>query len=122
MAYSVEVKKEFVTLRAEGRSYKDIAEKLNVACSTLKNWALELKREIIATELEHTDDLLAQSRLNRAAAMKDTVIELEKVKQSIKKKSYDEESMKTLHEMKTKMEKEITGMAHSTQKSLERCN
>jgi len=122
MAYSVDVKKQFVTLRAEGRSYNEIAEKLNVASSTLKNWAIELKREIFAVELEHTDELLAQSRLNRATAMKDTVIELGKVKQSIKKKSYDEESMKTLHEMRTKMEKEITDMAHSTQNSLESCN
>jgi len=65
-----EKKNEFIKLRAKGKSYLEIAKKLNVAKSTLANWNHEFKDDIAtlkAMELESLQNqfyLLKEGRIS----------------------------------------------------------
>ena len=66
----VELKEDFIRLRAQGFSYAKIAERLGVAKSTLANWNADLEAEIAsarAMELEALQEeyfLLKEKRIS----------------------------------------------------------
>ncbi len=66
----VELKEDFIRLRAQGLSYAKIAERLGVAKSTLANWNADLEAEIAsarAMELEALQEeyfLLKEKRIS----------------------------------------------------------
>lgn len=51
------LKEQFIELRAEGRSYADIAAALDVSKPTLLNWSRELEREIANAKTLRLDAL-----------------------------------------------------------------
>lgn len=62
-----ELKEQFVELRAEGRSYTDIATALNVSKPTLLNWSRELEREIANAKTLRLDALFEKYLVGKAA-------------------------------------------------------
>lgn len=63
-------KLRFVELRAEGRSYRAIAEILGVSKNTLTAWANELREEIRHARALELDALLEAFELNEAARLR----------------------------------------------------
>ena len=56
-------KERFIELRAEGRSYADIAAALNVSKPTLIAWGKELQKEVGNARTLRLDDTLRTTRL-----------------------------------------------------------
>ena len=52
-----DVRAEFIRLRAEGKSYRKIAEELHISRSTCSEWEAQLKEEIAALKHEQLTDL-----------------------------------------------------------------
>jgi hypothetical protein len=63
MSYSQSTKDQFLTLRADGLSYAQCAQQLNVSKHTLVNWAKEAKPQLDALRAIHTEALLDQYHL-----------------------------------------------------------
>jgi len=64
-AGKVELKLEFVELRAKGHSYAKIARRLKLAKSTLANWGAELEAEIARYKAIELEALLEQYYLQK---------------------------------------------------------
>jgi len=119
MAYSMEVKEQFIKLRATGLSYDKISAEMNVSAMTLKQWGKEYQTEIVALEYERAGEFLERSCLDRPSALEKSVIELEKINEAIGTKDYMNEDLKTLLKMREKNEADIVNMVHSIGWTLE---
>ena len=64
--FKSELKEQFIELRAEGRSYADIATALNVSKPTLLNWSRELEREIANAKTLRLDALFETYLVGKA--------------------------------------------------------
>ena len=60
------LKESFIDLRAEGRSYADIAEKLDVSKPTLISWGHELGKEVANAKTLHFDALFERYAVGKA--------------------------------------------------------
>lgn len=60
------LKERFIDLRAEGRSYADIAEKLEVSKPTLIAWGHELEKEVANARTLHFDALFERYAVGKA--------------------------------------------------------
>ena len=120
MAHSMEVKEQFIKLRAKGMSYDKIAAEINVTKPTLIGWAREFKKELCAAEYVRAIELMERSYLTRAAALEKSAIELERVENAIVKKDFSNEKLPTLLSRRSEIEKDMTNMVHSAKKSFER--
>jgi hypothetical protein len=72
MAKSEETRMQFIELRAQGRSYKQICSQLNIAKSTAVDWGRELEHEIArlkAVELEALYDMYSMHKEARLKAL-----------------------------------------------------
>jgi transposase len=121
MSHPTNIKEQFIQLRAEGWSYDKIALEINVSKSTQIEWAKELKKELYTAEYNKATELMEQSHLNRAAALKKAAEQLDRVVKAIEAKDLNQENLKTLLAMQEKLEHEMTDMVYSTKKSLDRC-
>src|SRR5215210_810929 len=68
----IEVQQRFVQLRAEGRSYQQIAQELGVCKRTVVNWSHKFQYEINnqrAIEMEALQEALLSTREARARAL-----------------------------------------------------
>jgi hypothetical protein len=63
MSYSQSTRDQFLSLRADGLSYAQCAQQLNVSKHTLVNWAKEVKPQLDALRAIHTESLLDQYQL-----------------------------------------------------------
>lgn len=69
-AGKLEIKSQFVDLRAKGWSYRRIARRLKVSKSTLANWSQELKEEIASLKAIELEALQEQYFLLREGRIK----------------------------------------------------
>lgn len=72
MAKSEETRMQFIELRAQGKSYKQICSSLNIAKSTAVDWGRELEHEIArlkAVELEALYDMYSMQKEARIKAL-----------------------------------------------------
>ena len=65
-----ETKTEFVKLRAEGRSYSYIADKLHISKSTCTEWERELKSQIAELKQEQLNELYSSYYMTKEARIK----------------------------------------------------
>lgn len=65
-----ETKTEFIRLRAEGRSYSYIAEKLQISKSTCTQWERELKEKIAELRQEQLNELYTSYSMTKEARIK----------------------------------------------------
>lgn len=63
---SAETKERFIELRAEGRSYADIADALGVSKQTLVTWGKELQKEVANVRTLRLDALFEQYAVSKA--------------------------------------------------------
>ena len=62
-----ELKQEYIQLRAEGRSYSYIADKLHISKSTCSSWEKELAAEIAKLKAEELNSLYERYHMNKEA-------------------------------------------------------
>lgn len=65
-----EKKTEFIRLRAEGRSYSYIADKLHISKSTCSSWEQELKGAIAELRQEQLNELYSSYAMTKEARIK----------------------------------------------------
>lgn len=65
-----ETKTEFIRLRAEGRSYSYIADKLHISKSTCSSWEAELKGAIAELRQEQLSELYSSYAMTKEARIK----------------------------------------------------
>lgn len=65
-----ETKAEFIQLRAEGRSYRYIAEKLHISKATCTEWERELKGEISELKQEQLNELYSSYYMTKEARIR----------------------------------------------------
>lgn len=65
-----ETKAEFIKLRAEGRSYSYIADKLHISKSTCTEWERELKTQIAELKQEQLNELYSSYYMTKEARIK----------------------------------------------------
>ena len=64
---TTEKKAEFIILRAEGESYRTIAQRLHISKSTCSNWEKELQDNITEAKEERLQDLFSLYRIGKEA-------------------------------------------------------
>ncbi len=65
-----ETKTEFIRLRAEGRSYRYIADTLHISRSTCTEWERELKAQITELKQEELNELYSSYAMTKEARIK----------------------------------------------------
>jgi hypothetical protein len=76
----LETKNQFISLRAEGRSYAYIGEALNISKATCTSWERELEREIAqlkAAQLQELYDSYHMTREGRIKKLGETLNQIE---------------------------------------------
>lgn len=66
----LETKKQFISLRAEGRSYAYIGEALNISKATCTSWERELEREIAQLKAAQLQELYDSYHMTREGRIK----------------------------------------------------
>ncbi len=85
MSYPQSTKDQFLTLRADGLSYAQCAQQLNVSRHTLINWARECKPQLDALRAIHTEALLDQVQLRLHQRITVLAAQYHRVVQTIEK-------------------------------------
>lgn len=83
MAYSNDEKEKFVNLRAQGKSFAEIADILDVARSTLFNWQADLTNELREQRFVEYDSLCRQNHLTRKELLKRNIDLLKRIDSEI---------------------------------------
>ena len=83
MAYSNDEKEKFVNLRAQGKSFAEIADILDVARSTLFNWQADLTNELREQRFVEYDSLCRQNHLTRKELLERNIELLKRIDSEI---------------------------------------
>lgn len=78
-----EIKQEYIRLRAEGRSYSYIADKLHIAKSTCTAWEKELEAEVAQLKREELKSLYDAYGMTKEARIKKLGDTLERVEDAL---------------------------------------
>lgn len=93
---------EFLKLRSEGKTYKEIANQLNVHPNTITNWSKELKEEIQNQDKEEYEELYCMYHMDRKARIQQYGEVLKMIDTEIDKRDLSEISLDRLLDYKLK--------------------
>ena len=99
----VELKSQFIELRAKGWSYARIARKLKVGKSTLSNWSSELEAEIASLKAMELEALYERYYLAKEGRIKLLGDQLKNIEAELKTRKLDTVSTDKLLELKLKV-------------------
>ena len=102
-AGKLELKSQFVELRAKGWSYVKIARKLKVSKNTLANWGAELEGEIASLKAMELEALYEKSYMTKEARIKLLGAQLKEIQDELKKRGLEGVSTEKLLEMELKL-------------------
>lgn len=102
-AGKLEVKAQFVELRAKGWSYLKISRKLKVSKNTLANWGAELEGEIASLKAMELEALYEKSYMTKEARIKLLGAQLKEIQDELKKRGLEGVSTEKLLEMELKL-------------------
>ena len=102
-AGKLELKSQFVELRAKGWSYVKIARKLKVSKNTLANWGAELEGEIASLKAMELEALYEKSYMTKEARIKLLGAQLKEIQDELKKRGLEGVSTEKLLEMGLKL-------------------
>ena len=89
-----EIKKEYVRLRAEGKSYSVIAEQLHISKSTCTKWERELSAQINELKRAEFQELCESYGMTKEARIKKLGDTLEKIEDAIAKADFSTVALK----------------------------
>lgn len=78
-----ETRQEFIRLRAEGKSYRRIAEALQISRATCSIWERELKQEVDARKQERLEDIYDNYAMTKAARVQRLGNTLNRIKDAL---------------------------------------
>lgn len=99
----LELKSQFIELRAKGWSYARIARKLKVSKSTIANWSTELEAEIASLRAMELDALYERYFLAKEGRIKLLGEQLKKIQAELKTRSLADVSTEKLLEIQLKV-------------------
>ena len=102
-AGKVEIKSQFIELRAKGWSYVKIARKLKVSKNTLANWGAELEGEIASLKAIEMEALHEKYFMNKEARIRLLGEQLKEIKDELKRRGLETVSTDRLLEMELKL-------------------
>lgn len=97
-----EVKDNFIAMRAQGKSYSYIADKLHISKSTCTAWERELQNEISIRKSEQLEQLYNSYFMTREARIKKLGAILEKIDGALNRLDFDKISPERLLDYKLK--------------------
>ena len=102
-AGKMEIKSQFIELRAKGWSYLKIARKLKVSKNTLANWGAELEGEIASLKAVEMEALHEKYFMTKEARIQLLGEQLQEIKAELKRRGLEEVSTEKLLEMELKL-------------------
>ena len=102
-AGKLEVKSQFIELRAKGWSYVKIARKLKVSKNTLANWGAELEGEIASLKAMELEALYERSYMSKEARIRLLGSQLKEIQDELKKRGLEDVSTEKLLDMELKL-------------------
>ena len=99
----LELKSQFVELRAKGWSYVKIARRLKVSKNTLTNWGAELEGEIASLKAMEMEALHEKYFMNKESRIRLLGEQLKEIKAELKRRGLDDVSTDKLLEMELKL-------------------
>jgi transcriptional regulator with XRE-family HTH domain len=99
----LELKSQFIDLRAKGWSYSRIARKLKVSKNTLANWSSELEGEIASLKAMELEALYEKYYLTKEARIKLLGGQLKEIQEELKARKLDSVSTDKLLELELKI-------------------
>jgi len=99
----VELKSQFIELRAKGWSYSRIAKKLKVGKTTLSNWSSELEAEIASLKAMELEALYERYYLTKEERIKLLGEQLKAIESELNIRTLETVSTDKLLEMKLKI-------------------
>lgn len=102
-------KEQFVELRAQGKSYQDIAAELRISKQTAINWAKEMQVEIANRKTLALDALYQKHLLSTASRVEAFGEQLTKVRAELNKRSFDNVPTEKLFDLMLKMMNTMNG-------------
>ena len=102
-AGKLELKSQFVELRAKGWSYVKIARRLKVSKNTLTSWGAELEGEIASLKAMEMEALHEKYFMNKESRIRLLGEQLKEIKAELKRRGLDDVSTDKLLEMELKL-------------------
>ena len=102
-AGKLEVKSQFIELRAKGWSYVKIARKLKVSKNTLASWGAELEGEIASLKAMELEALYEKSYMTKEARIRLLGSQLKEIQDELKKRGLEDVSTEKLLDMELKL-------------------
>ena len=99
----LELKSQFVELRAKGWSYVKISRRLKVSKNTLTNWGAELEGEIASLKAMEMEALHEKYFMNKESRIRLLGEQLKEIKAELKRRGLDDVSTDRLLEMELKL-------------------
>lgn len=104
MAATKAKKQEFISLRAEGISFDEISDRINISKPTLIKWSKEFEEDIWEIQKSMDKKFIKEEKLKRKIRAKYLRNELEKAYEALEKTNYDKLSKKEIIQIIDKLE------------------
>ena len=102
-AGKMEIKSQFIELRAKGWSYLKIARKLKVSKNTLAGWGAQLEGDIASLRAVEMEALHEKYFMTKEARIQLLGEQLQEIKAELKRRGLEEVSTEKLLEMELKL-------------------
>lgn len=114
-----ELKKEYIRLRAEGKSYSSIAEQLHISKATCTKWERELSEQIGELKRAELAELCESYSMSKEARIKRLGDTLEKINEALEKTDFSTVDPAKLLDFKLKYTEALKGEYIGTKPALE---
>lgn len=111
MAATKMQKQKFISLRAEGISFDEIAKRINISKPTLIKWSKEFEDEIRQIRKSVDDMFIFEEKIKRKNRAKRLRNELEKAYKALEKTNYDKLSKKEIIQIVDKLESKFAELS-----------
>lgn len=108
--HTIDVKDQFIELRAKGNTFSSIAEQLDVSKPTLIEWAKEFQFDIENRKALEIEALQQKYFATWEQRLEFLGTEFEKINEEIQKRDYAEMSKKELYEVALKLQTQLKEM------------
>lgn len=93
---STDKKTEFIELRAQGKSYRAIAEELEISKSTCERWEKELRAKVAERKEERAEEIYNLYAIDRASRIERLGKTVKRIESALQAKDFDEIPADTL--------------------------
>jgi hypothetical protein len=108
MTATIDKQQLFIELRAEGRSFDEIAKRMNISKPTLIKWGKEFKDKIEEVSKVIGEQFIIEQKIKRTLRAQKLSEELDKAYEALKKTDYKNMSKKDLINIIEKIENKLS--------------